>query len=76
MELSQDILFPFADYWWFYLCFTTFVLLMLLLDLGVFHKKAHAVSIKESVTWSAVWFSLALIFNAGFFYFALSTFPN
>jgi tellurite resistance protein TerC len=42
----------------------------------VFHKKAHAVSIKESAVWSAVWFSLALIFNMGFYYYALSTFPN
>jgi tellurite resistance protein TerC len=56
-------LFPIADYWWFYACFTLFVLLMLALDLGVFHRKAHAVSIKEAAIWSAVWVSLALIFN-------------
>jgi tellurite resistance protein TerC len=44
------ILFPFADYWWLYAGLTCFVLLMLLLDLGVFHKKAHVVTIKESAT--------------------------
>lgn len=74
--MTNVLLFPFADYWWFYLGFTTFVLAMLLLDLGVFHKKAHTVSIKESTIWSAVWFSLALIFNAGFYYYALSAFTN
>lgn len=74
--MTNILLFPFADYWWFYLGFTTFVLIMLLLDLGVFHKRAHVVSIKESATWSAVWFSLALIFNAGFYYYALSKFSN
>jgi tellurite resistance protein TerC len=67
-------LFPFADYWFLYLYFTAFVLTMLILDLGVFHKKAHVVSVKESATWSAVWFSLALIFNICFYYYALSIF--
>ena len=43
--------------------FTVFVLSMLALDLGVFHKKAHAVRFKEALVWSAVWVSLALAFN-------------
>ncbi len=45
--------------------FIVFVLLMLALDLGVFHRKAHAVSFKEAAIWSCVWISLALVFNAG-----------
>jgi len=45
--------------------FNVFVLLMLALDLGVFHRKAHEVNIKEAVIWSAVWITLALIFNYG-----------
>ncbi len=57
------ILFPFTDYWWFYVAFTAFVLLLLALDLGVFHKDAHEVSFKEAATWSVVWAGLALIFN-------------
>ena len=61
------MLFPFADYWWFYAGFTMFVLLMLALDLGVFHKKAHEVSVKEAAGWTIVWSSLALLFNGGFF---------
>ncbi|MFO0745850.1 MAG: TerC family protein [Myxococcota bacterium] len=42
--------------------FIGFVLLMLALDLGVFHKKAHAVSMKEAAIWSAVWLGLAGVF--------------
>jgi tellurite resistance protein TerC len=38
---------------------------MLALDLGVFHRKAHAVRFKEALTWSAVWVGLALLFNVG-----------
>lgn len=45
--------------------FTVFVLALLALDLGVFHRKAHEVSMKEALTWSVVWISLALLFNAG-----------
>ncbi len=43
--------------------FIVFVLAMLAIDLGVFHKKAHVVTLKEAAGWSAVWVSLALVFN-------------
>lgn len=43
--------------------FNLFILLMLALDLGVFHRKAHEVSFKEALTWSVVWIVLALVFN-------------
>lgn len=74
--MTSDMLFPFTDYWWFYLAFTGFVFALLLLDLGVFHKKSQVVTIKGAVTWSAIWISLALIFNAGLYYYALQTFPT
>jgi tellurite resistance protein TerC len=45
--------------------FIVFVLAMLALDLGVFHRKAHAVGFKEAGIWSAIWVSLALVFAAG-----------
>jgi len=48
-----------------WIAFNVFVLGMLALDLGIFHRKAHTVSIKEAASWSAVWIVLALIFNAG-----------
>ncbi len=43
--------------------FLLFVVAMLVIDLGLFHKKSHEVKIKEALIWSAVWISLALIFN-------------
>jgi len=74
--MENVILFPFAEYWLFYVGFTTFVLLMLALDLGVFHREAHEVTFKESLTWSIVWISLALIFNFLFFKYAGWKFEN
>jgi TerC family integral membrane protein len=54
---------------WLWAGFITFVLLMLALDLGVFHRKAHVVSVKEALVWSAVWLAMGLAF-ALFVYFA------
>jgi tellurite resistance protein TerC len=45
--------------------FIVFVLLMLALDLGVFHRKAHVIRYREALIWSGVWVSLALLFNLG-----------
>jgi tellurite resistance protein TerC len=67
-----DLLFPFATYWWFYAGFTALVLVLLALDLGVFHRHAHVVSFRESLTWSIVWVALALVFNYGFYLYAVS----
>ncbi len=50
---------------WLWGGFLAFVALMLALDLGVFHKKAHTVSFKEAAIWSGVWVTLSLLFNAG-----------
>ena len=47
--------------------FNIFVLAMLAIDLGVFHRRAHVVSVREAAIWSAVWISQALLFNAGLF---------
>ena len=44
--------------------FTGFVVAMLALDLGVFHRKAHEVKFGEALTWSLVWVALAMLFNA------------
>jgi tellurite resistance protein TerC len=48
--------------------FNVFVLIMLALDLGVFHRKNHEVSVKEALTWTAVWITLALAFNVFIYY--------
>src|SRR6266478_9811900 len=55
---------------WLWIGFNVFVLAMLALDLGVFHRKAHAVSIKEASLWSVVWITLAMAFNAGVYFFS------
>jgi tellurite resistance protein TerC len=47
----------------FWILFNAFVILMLALDLGVFHRKTHEVTIKEALTWTFVWVFLALILN-------------
>ncbi len=52
----------------FWILFNVFVLLMLALDLGVFHRKSHAVGVKEALTWTLVWVVLAMIFNVLIFY--------
>jgi tellurite resistance protein TerC len=52
---------------WKWVIFNVFVVAMLLVDLKVFHRKAHAVKLKESLTWSAVWIALALLFNVGIY---------
>ncbi|MFD0892607.1 TerC family protein [Luteolibacter ambystomatis] len=49
---------------WAWLIFIGFVLLMLALDLGVFHRKSHVVGFKESLGWSAVWITLGLAFSS------------
>lgn len=49
--------------------FTVFVLAMLAIDLGVFHRKARDVKFKEAVSWTVVWVGLAAIFNAGIWYY-------
>jgi tellurite resistance protein TerC len=48
--------------------FVLFVLAMLALDLGVFHRKAQEVPLREAAIWSVVWVGLALLFNVGVFY--------
>ena len=70
------ILFPFVEYWWLYAAFVGFVLVLLLLDLGIFHKDSHEVGFKEASTWSVVWIGCALIFNYLFYLYALWKFPQ
>ena len=50
---------------WVWIAFNVFVLVMLAIDLGVFHRQSHAVTLKEALVWSGVWIALALLFNLG-----------
>ena len=69
-------LFPFAEYWWFYGTFTLFVLGMLALDLGVFHRQAHEVSAREALTWSVVWTAIAIGFAAVLYGYSCGSFHS
>lgn len=51
--------------WW--ACFGAFVLAMLALDLGVFHRKAHELKMREALTWSGTWVGLSLLLNLGIY---------
>lgn len=51
-----------------WIAFIAFVLAMLAVDLGLFHRRPHLVSIRESLIWSGVWIALALAFNAGVYF--------
>jgi tellurite resistance protein TerC len=53
---------------WLWIGFIGFVLVLLALDLGVFHRKAHVIGLKEALAWSGVWMGVALVFNL-FIYF-------
>jgi tellurite resistance protein TerC len=70
------IFFPWSDYWWFYAGFTIFVLAMLALDLGVFHKKAKEITFKEASIWTSIWIGIAFLFNYVFYLYARYQFSS
>jgi tellurite resistance protein TerC len=70
------LLFPFNEYWTVYAAFTLGVLAVLAIDLGIFHREAHAVSIREATIWSIVWVALALCFNYGLYLYAQYSFAE
>ena len=49
--------------------FSVFLIIMLALDLGVFHKESHVVEFREAMIWSGIWVGLAVLFNIGVFYY-------
>lgn len=48
--------------------FLAFIALLIALDLGVFHRKAHVISVKEALKWTAIWVTTALLFNVAVYY--------
>ena len=50
-----------------WIIFNLFVVAMLALDLGVFHRTAHVIHVREALAWCALWVTLALLFNLGIF---------
>ncbi|MDL2262707.1 TerC family protein [Bacteroidales bacterium OttesenSCG-928-I21] len=53
----------------YWIGFLVFVVIMLLLDLGVFHKKDSVIKLREAILWSVFWIGLALLFNLGLYLF-------
>ena len=51
--------------YWPWIGFTAFIVLMLAMDLGLFQRKPHVISVKEALTWFGVWFCMAMLFNIG-----------
>ena len=70
------LLFPLDQYWGFYAVFTALVLVLLAVDLSVFHREAHEVSFREAAAWSVAWVTLALLFNAALLAYGLWKFPQ
>jgi tellurite resistance protein TerC len=54
---------------WLWIGFNLFVLCMLILDLGIFHRRIHEVKMKEALVWTGIWIFLAMTFNAVILYF-------
>jgi tellurite resistance protein TerC len=76
MTPAQITLFPFTEYWWLYAAFVGGVLVLLAVDLGIFHREAHEVGFREAAAWSAVWVTLALAFAVGLYRYGLWKFPR
>jgi len=65
-----------VDTIWVWVGFNLLVLTLLALDLGVFHREAHEVSLREAAIWSVVWIALAMTFNVGLYLFWDQIMPN
>lgn len=60
----------FTEHPWLIVTFAIAVVIMLLIDLGLFSKNSHEVSNKEAITWSIVWISLSMLFSGLVYYYA------
>ncbi|MCZ2154117.1 MAG: TerC family protein [Bryobacterales bacterium] len=65
-----------AEYWPFLAGFIAFVLLLLTLDLTVFHKRPHAETMREAGLWVVFWLALAVLFNIGLYFYCVWWFPQ
>lgn len=53
---------------WIWIVFNIFIIAILVVDLKVFHREAHEISVKEALVWSAFWIAVALVFNGGIYF--------
>jgi tellurite resistance protein TerC len=61
---------------WIWIAFNLFIIAMLALDLGVFHKKSKALPFREALGWVIAWVTLAALFNVGLYFAWGSLFPT
>jgi tellurite resistance protein TerC len=67
--MTRTIFFPFAEFWQFYLWFVAGVVAVLLLDLGILHKRTEEISFKQALRLSVLWVFLALAYSGWFYWF-------
>ena len=65
-----------AEHWWAYLALLGIIGFMLIMDLGVFHRRPHTVSFKEATMWSIVWIIISGLFNVGLYIWAKHQFSE
>ena len=70
--MNAPRLFPFAETWWLYPIFTLMILVFLAIDLGLLHKKAHRITMKEATGFALLWVGLALAFNVALYFWSAS----
>ena len=63
LATANELVFPFAQYWGFYLGFGGVVIALLGIDLFVFHRKSHAVGMREAMGWTTLWVTLSCTFG-------------
>lgn len=74
--MNRTVLFPFAEFWPFYLWFVLGILVVLLLDLGVFHKRSEEISFRQALRLSVLWVALALVYSGWFYWYVRGYFTD
>jgi tellurite resistance protein TerC len=65
-----------TEHWWAYAALLGIIGIMLILDLGVFHRRPHTISFKEATMWSLVWIVISGLFNVGLYIWAKQYFGD
>ena len=74
--MKHPTLFPFSEYWWFYLAFTVLIGVLVTADLVLLSRRKRPLSFSEAALWSVAWVGLALLFNYGFYEYAKWALPQ
>lgn len=74
--MNRTVLFPFAEFWPFYAWFVAGILVVLLLDLGVFHRRSEEISFRHALRLSVLWVALALLYSGWFYWYVRGYFSD